>query len=120
MKKQILLTFFLLLLISLCFSQKIVEDPFLGVWMQVDEANYIEIIKENGKYFVIEYRAIKHELFISGDGRSAVFVAFGKGPPGFDIVMLRKNGDKIDRLYFTEEDYDWKPSQYSYYRKVKK
>jgi len=88
--------------------------------MQLDEANYIEIIKENRRYFVIEFRAIKHEIFFSGDGSSAVFVAFGKGPPGFDIVMLRKNGDKIDRLYFTEEDYDWKPSQYSYYRKVKK
>ncbi|MDD3980896.1 MAG: hypothetical protein PHT55_01690 [Spirochaetales bacterium] len=117
MKKLSLLMLFVLFYNAVCFSQPISANNFLGTWMQMDNRNYIEIVKEQGKYLVIEYRAIKHELFFSGDGKSAVFVAFGKGPPGFDVVMLRINENKMDRLYFTEEHYDWELSQYSYYKK---
>ncbi len=117
MKKLIGIIIFLLASINICFSQQILAKNFLGIWMQTDKKNYIEIVQAQNKYIVIEYRAIEHELFFSGDGKSAVFVRFGKGPPGFDVVMLRMNGNRMERLYFSENNYDWELSQYSYYRK---
>lgn len=118
MKKLITLLIFCFTFNAFCFSQPISINGFLGTWMQMDDNNYIEIVKEQSKYIVIEYRSIKHELFFSGDGKNVVFVAFGKGPPGFEVVMLRMDGDKMERFYFTEDNYDWELSPYSYYRKL--
>ena len=118
MKKLPILLVFVLIINVFCFSQPISINSFLGTWMQMDNNNYIEIVKEQSKYIVTEYRSIKHELFFSGDGKNAVFVAFGKGPPGFEVVMLRMNGNKMERFYFTEENYDWELSPYSYYKKL--
>ena len=117
MKKSIALLFLNLILVFSGFSQQKSFDDFLGTWELTTKTNEIEIVKEGNKYFVIEYITIKHELFFTADGDRAVFIAFGKGPPGFSVVMLKKTGNKMDRLYFTEEHYDWELSQYSYYKK---
>lgn len=117
MKKNILAFILILIFAFPSFGQQKSLDDFLGIWEVTTKTNEIEIVKEGGKYFVIEYITIKHELFFSADKDRAIFVAFGKGPPGFNIVMLKKTGNKMDRLYFTDENYDWELSQYSYYKK---
>ncbi len=115
MNKRIILIGLFFLMTTIIFGQQSEPKNFLGKWIQEDKANSIEIIKEQNKYFVIEFVSIKHELYFSADFLSAVFLEFGKGP-GMDIIMLRLNGKKIERYFFREEGYDWIRSAYTYFK----
>ena len=116
MKRIVPLVVFFLIASNFVFGQqKSFADGFLGKWTLPDKANSIEIIKEGDKYIIIEFVAIKHELFVSLDGNRAVFIESGKGP-GFDLTMLERIGDRIDRYYLDQEKIRWKKSQYTYFR----
>ncbi|MHB9156361.1 MAG: hypothetical protein ACYC5N_11865, partial [Endomicrobiales bacterium] len=95
-------------------AQPYVEDTYLGIWRLKDRSNHIDIIKEGDLYYVIEFGAIKHELFFSGDKKRAMFMEWGKGPDVF-ASMLLFDGIKVTRLYFSP-DYIWEPSQYTFYK----
>ena len=115
-KKIVPLVVFFLIASNFVFGQqKSFADGFLGKWTLPNKANSIEIIKEGNKYIVIEFVAIKHELFMSLDGNRAVFIESGKGP-GFDVTMLERIGDRIDRYYLDQEKIRWEKSQYTYFR----
>jgi hypothetical protein len=97
------------------FSQDNTIDSFLGKWTLPNKANTIEIIIEGNKYIIIEFVSIKHEIFLSKDGNRVVFIESGKGP-GFDVIMLEKIGDRLDRYYLNQEKIQWEKSQYTYFR----
>ena len=114
MRRIALLTvFFIVLLTSLAGADE--KDKLLGVWVLKDNSISIKIVKEGELYFVIEFATQKHELFISGDGKRAIFIEYGKGE-GWDTSMLSLNGNVITRMHFSE-DYEWEPSQYVFYKK---
>lgn len=112
-KKKVLVLVLLILMVSFSWAEG--RDDFLGSWSLADNSMTIKIIKEGERYYVIEFVHLKHELFFSGDGSRALFIEYGKGP-GWDTSMLLLDGDAITRMHFSEE-YDWKPSQYVYYRR---
>ena len=111
-RKNALILILLVLAASLAGASG--RDDFLGAWVRKDKSNQIEIIKEGDLYFVIEFVRIKHELFISGDGTRAIFMEYGKGP-GSDTTMLKREGDAITSMYFSDK-YKWEPTQYVYYK----
>ncbi|MDX9828122.1 MAG: hypothetical protein RBT73_10300 [Spirochaetia bacterium] len=116
MKKAVPLAMFFFIASRLIFGQQSsYADDFLGKWTLPNKANSIEIIIEDNKYIIIEFVAIKHELFMSLDGDRVVFIESGKGP-GFDVTMLEKIGNRIDRYYLDQEKIQWIKSQYTYYR----
>ena len=108
-----LVIFLIVLLVSFAGADE--KDKLLGVWVLKDNANYINIIKEGGLYFIVEFVNQKHELFISGDGTRALFIEYGKGE-GWDTSMLSLNDNTITRMHFSE-NYEWKPTQYVFYKK---
>jgi len=105
----------LLIFLTIVISGADNNDAFLGIWYLKDNNNYIKVVKEGEKYFVIEFVNQKHELFISGDGKRALFIEFGKGP-GWETIMLKLEGETVTDMYFAE-DYTWKPTQYVYYKR---
>jgi hypothetical protein len=113
LKKHILAIALVFLAVS--FSEAKGRDDFLGTWRLKDNSNSIRIIKEGELYYIIEFVHLKRELYFSGDGREALYIAWGKGP-GWDTTMLHLDGDTITEMYFSEE-YKWQPSEYVFYRK---
>jgi hypothetical protein len=115
-KKIAPLVIFIIFTLNLVLGQhKSNVNDFLGKWTLPDKANSIEIIIEGNKYIIIEFVSIKHELFISFDGDRAVFIESGKGP-GFDLTMLEKIGNRLDRYYLDQEKIQWVKSQYTYFK----
>ncbi len=115
MKKVLFSTIFFLLIAAFSFGQPKSFDSFLGKWELANKTNSIEFIIEGNKYIIIEFVSIKHELFMSFDGNRLVFIESGKGP-GFDLTMLEKIGDRLDRYYLDQDKIQWIKSQYTYYK----
>jgi len=104
-----------LVFLAVSFTEAKGRDDFLGTWKLKDNSNSIRIIKEGELYYIIEFVHLKHELYFSGDGKEALFIEWGKGP-GWGTTMLHLDGDIITEMFFSEE-YEWKASEYIFYRK---
>lgn len=112
-KKFLFITVLVVLTLSATSADS--RDRFLGTWTLKDSTHSIQIIKEEEKYYVIEFVHLKHELFFSGDGTRALFIEYGKGE-GWDTTMLKLDGNSITDMTFSE-GFTWKPTEYVYYKR---
>ena len=115
--KRITLVLFLLVPLVFANSQDEGRDAFLGTWELKDKSNDVEIIKQDGLYYIVEFVRIKHELFFSGDNKKAIFQEWGKGPPGDLLGIVLSEDGKSIQYYWLSDFAEWQPGSYIYYRK---
>ena len=100
---------------TVAMAQTTGRDAFLDVWTLKDNSAHIEIIRSEGKYYIIEFVHLKYELFFSGDEKRAMFYDWGKGEPGL-IGLQIGDGNQTITLFGVSDTFKWVPS-YIFYKK---
>lgn len=93
------------------FSQGI-GDAFLGQWKLRESSAKIEIVEEQGSYYIIEFVNLKYELFFSPDGKRALFYAWGKGEPHPVVISI---GEGTITMYGLSDQLHWVPNMVFYH-----